>query len=128
MQLALLLRVFQQKFPGIRREEGDVVDAVAGRRLASVLDGLGHDVHPDHGRRGLGARLLRAVLDLARARGCGVVTLTTYRDLPWNAPFYARHGFAEVAPEDWTADMARRAAAEDVRPGSGRVVMACPLR
>jgi hypothetical protein len=24
------------------------------------------------------------------------MTLTTFRDVPWNAPFYARRGFAEV--------------------------------
>lgn len=47
--------------------------------------------------RGLGRELLRAVV--AHARGAGIfhgVVLTTDRELPWNAPFYRRQGFAEV--------------------------------
>lgn len=55
------------------------------------------DVHPDHGRQGLGTRLVRLVCEWAEARG-SAVTLTTFRDVPWNMPFYARLGFEEVAP------------------------------
>ena len=51
------------------------------------------------------------------------MTLTTYRDLPWNAPFYARHGFAVVPPAEWSTALAAVAAKEKVTPGSGRVVM-----
>ncbi|CAB3863541.1 GNAT family N-acetyltransferase [Achromobacter pulmonis] len=51
--------------------------------------------------RGLGRDLLRTVI--AHARGAGIyrgVVLTTDRELPWNAPFYRRQGFAEVpAPQ-----------------------------
>lgn len=50
-------------------------------------------VHPDHGRRGLGAELVRAVIEQAKRRRLKGVTLTTFGDLPWNAPFYARLGF-----------------------------------
>lgn len=50
-------------------------------------------VHPDHGRRGVGTALLSAVLDLAGSRA---VTLTTYREIPWNAPWYAKFGFVEL--------------------------------
>ena len=32
----------------------------------------------------------------ARARGYAELTLTTYADVPWNAPFYAARGFAVV--------------------------------
>jgi GNAT superfamily N-acetyltransferase len=54
------------------------------------------DVHPDHGRRGLGRRLVTTVCEWARGAGYGSVTLTTFRDLPWNMPFYARLGFQEI--------------------------------
>jgi GNAT superfamily N-acetyltransferase len=54
------------------------------------------DVHPDHGRRGLGRRLVTAVCGWAERRGYRAVTLTTFRDVPWNMPFYARLGFEEV--------------------------------
>src|SRR5262245_36025329 len=57
------------------------------------------DVHPDHGRRGLGRRLVTAVCEWATTQGYGSVTLTTFRDVPWNMPFYARLGFADI-PRD----------------------------
>ena len=61
-------------------------------------------VHPEHGRRGLGRRLIDAALDWARVAGHRRITLTTFRDLPWNGPFYERVGFvplsdAEIGPE-----------------------------
>jgi len=59
-------------------------------------------VHPDHGRRGVGRALLRAGSDWAADRGYPELTLATYRDVPWNAPFYASEGFIEVGPvDDW---------------------------
>jgi GNAT superfamily N-acetyltransferase len=57
------------------------------------------DVHPDHGRRGIGTRLVNAVCGWAEASGYGAVTLTTFRDVPWNMPFYARLGFEEIPAE-----------------------------
>lgn len=54
------------------------------------------DVLPSHARRGVGAGLLDAVADLARARGWPALTLSTFKDVPFNAPYYARLGFAEV--------------------------------
>lgn len=58
------------------------------------LEELG--VHPDHGRRGIGAQLVRSVCDLASEKGLPAVTLTTFRDVPWNEPFYRRLGFAAI--------------------------------
>lgn len=57
------------------------------------------DVHPDHGRRGLGTALVRSVLEWASLAGYGEVTLTTFRAVPWNMPFYSRLGF-EVIPAE----------------------------
>jgi GNAT superfamily N-acetyltransferase len=75
-----------------------------------VLDsGVAHleemDVHPDHGRRGLGTRLVEAVCAWAASAGYPAVTLTTFRDVPWNMPFYARLGFHEVPPRELSADV-----------------------
>lgn len=58
------------------------------------------DVHPRFQRRGMGAGLLRACEIDARNAGFRALTLTTFRDLPWNAPFYARLGFEEVVSLD----------------------------
>ena len=60
------------------------------------------DVHPDHGRRGLGKRLVTAVCEWAASAGYQSVTLATFRDVPWNMPFYARLGFEVVPSEELT--------------------------
>ena len=58
------------------------------------------DVHPDHGRRGVGTELVFSVCRWAAANGYSCVTLTTFRDVPWNMPFYTRLGFEEIPPEE----------------------------
>lgn len=57
------------------------------------------DVHPKFQRRGIGAGLLRACQIDARNTGFRALTLTTFRDLAWNAPFYASLGFVEADPK-----------------------------
>ena len=47
-------------------------------------------------RRGVGTTLLKALAVDGRNSGFRAITLNTYRDVPWNGPFYARHGFVEL--------------------------------
>lgn len=47
-------------------------------------------------RRGVGTMLLRALIVDGRNSGFRAITLTTFRDVAWNAPFYARLGFMEI--------------------------------
>ncbi|WP_433262331.1 GNAT family N-acetyltransferase [Actinosynnema sp. CS-041913] len=67
---------------------------------AEPVDGYAHveqvSVHPGHARQGIGARLLDHVEGWAAANGLRGLTLTTFRDIPWNAPYYVRLGFEEV--------------------------------
>ncbi|UAL28430.1 GNAT family N-acetyltransferase [Nocardioides rotundus] len=69
-----------------------------------LVDGHAHleqlSVEPEHGRRGIGTALLEAACRHAAGEGHGAITLMTYADLAWNAPFYARHGFEESEPLD----------------------------
>jgi predicted N-acetyltransferase YhbS len=53
-------------------------------------------VDPEHARQGVGNRLLQAAVLAARQAGYERLTLITFRDVAWNGPFYARHGFAPV--------------------------------
>lgn len=65
-------------------------------------------VHPDHGGRGIGRALLRAGIEWAAGRGYPELTLCTYRDVPWNGPFYASEGFVEIgSADDWWAAQGR---------------------
>ncbi len=63
------------------------------------------DVVRGHGRRGLGARLLEHVCSWAQVRGYTAVTLSTFRDVPWNGPFYRKHGFRDLLPAEWSPGM-----------------------
>jgi len=75
----------------------DVDDQPVGFAAASELDGALYleeiDVHPAHGRRGLGRRLIETLCVWAEEQGYPAITLSTFRDVPWNAPFYSRIGF-----------------------------------
>ena len=99
------------------------IDAVgAGAHLEQL------SVHPEHGRRGIGRALLRAGIDWAAARGYGELTLTTFRDVPWNGPFYASEGFVEVGPaDDWLVAHGLVAEEPVMALYGTRIVMARPL-
>lgn len=65
--------------------------------VAEPVDGNLHveqvSVHPDSARRRVGRSLLDHLAELAAATGVPALTLTTFADVPWNAPYYARCGF-----------------------------------
>ncbi|MFI7115458.1 GNAT family N-acetyltransferase [Amycolatopsis sp. NPDC049868] len=87
----------------------DTGDGPVAYLLAEVVDGHGHieqvSVHPDHARRGLGRRLIEHAAVWASREGLAGLTLTTYAEVPWNAPYYARLGFATLDEEDLTAGL-----------------------
>ena len=56
-------------------------------------------VHPDHGRKGIGRALVIRVLTEAEIRKLPHVSLSTFRTVPWNGPFYGSMGFREI-PSD----------------------------
>ena len=81
------------------------------------VEGCGYieqiDVLPSHERRGIGARLIEAVGEVARGRGWPALTLSTFKDVPFNAPYYRRLGFADV--EMLTPGMAEIRTEHEVR-------------
>lgn len=62
-------------------------------------------VHPDQSRQGIGATLLAAAEDWARARGHDRMTLTTFRDVAWNGPYYTRLGWRPLAEDEWGPEL-----------------------
>jgi ribosomal protein S18 acetylase RimI-like enzyme len=81
----------------------DAADAPIGYLLAEVVDGALHveqvSVHPRCARRGVGRALLDHAAAVARDAGLAGLTLTTFAEVPWNAPYYERCGFV-VLPGD----------------------------
>ncbi len=67
-----------------------------------TLDGHPHleqiSVHADHTGAGLGTRLLAHV-------AVPGMTLITFRGIPWNGPWYSRHGFAEWPESAWGPEL-----------------------
>jgi len=53
-------------------------------------------VLPDHGKKGIGSLLLEKVIEEASLKKYPGITLTTFSDVYWNAPFYKKWGFVEV--------------------------------
>ncbi len=108
---------------------GDVV----GFALAMELDGAAHlleiDVVPDHGRRGVGQALIARVEAWGRANDLASITLTTFRDVPWNGPYYRRLGFQELAPGDQSPAIREILDTEQglVKGGWVRVAMVRPI-
>ena len=76
--------------------EGEVVGFASAVRIGRELHLHELSVARRHQRRGIGGTLLRALAIDARNCGLSAITLNTYRDIPWNGPFYARQGFIEL--------------------------------
>lgn len=49
---------------------------------------------------GIGRKLIRHATEAAEARGLDAVTLTTFRTIPWNCPYYERLGFRTLDETD----------------------------
>jgi GNAT superfamily N-acetyltransferase len=80
-----------------------------------------------HQGHGIGRRLLAAAIEAARARGLASVTLTTFRSVRWNAPFYASAGFVEANPGDMPAGLAVVVAHEQALGWPDRCAMTLAL-
>jgi GNAT superfamily N-acetyltransferase len=82
----------------------DPAGTPVGYLLADVVDGAAHieqvSVRPDHQGTGVGRALLAEVRAWARASDRATVTLTTFRDVPWNAPLYEHLGFRVLADHE----------------------------
>lgn len=85
------------------------------------------DVLPEHGGRGVGRGLVEAAIAAARRDGYDCLYLTTFRDLPWNAPFYAALGFT-ARPDRELPDAIREILARERAAGlAGRIGMRLDL-
>jgi GNAT superfamily N-acetyltransferase len=111
----------------------EIDGTVVGYARIELVDEHGHleqlSVVPEHGGQGIGTALLDAVCEWARERGDDTVTLTTFRDVAFNAPLYAKRGFTEVPEQVWAPGI-RSVVAEETAHGLDpvkRVVMRRPV-
>lgn len=101
-----------------------LVGFIAARTCGRSLHLVEMDVLPGRGRQGTGTRLLQHLFEVARQRGHLHVTLTTFAHIAWNAPFYARHGYAEVTGFDAWPHLAAALQSERKNGLERRIAMA----
>lgn len=89
----------------------DDQNITAGFLTAELYEDVLHiwqmSVRSDQQRKGIGRDLIRAAELWARSRHLTALTLTTFRDVPWNAPFYQSCGFEVVDPLSYPMLMAK---------------------
>jgi GNAT superfamily N-acetyltransferase len=111
----------------------DPEDRPVAFAIVHVLDASVHlhelDVHPDYARQGHGRRLIDTVASWARARGATALTLTTFDDVPWNGPYYARLGFRTLDVAALSPDLqaVRQSEADNGLPIAHRLCMQLDL-
>ncbi|MEV6394407.1 GNAT family N-acetyltransferase [Streptomyces sp. NPDC051907] len=101
--LDLLDRYRRQGRAWVSADEG-------GRPLAYLIsdevDGAAHieqvSVHPAAAHRGLGRALIDHLAACSLADGLTALTLTTFTEIPWNAPYYTRLGFRTLREAELT--------------------------
>lgn len=101
----------------------DDADRPVAYLIADRVDGNAHveqvSVDPAYGRRGIGARLIEQAARWGREQGAPALTLTTFVEVAWNAPYYERLGFRRLDDAELAPGM-RRVRAEEAEHGLER--------
>ncbi len=101
----------------------DEADRPIAYALVKWADDVAHleqvSVDPAFAGRRLGVGLVERIAAWARERGSPALTLTTFADVPWNAPYYERLGFRPLADDEITPDL-RAIRAEEAAHGLDR--------
>ncbi len=109
----------------------DGADAPVAYLIAERVEGSLHveqvSVHPDHARRGIGRSLLEHLATVAVGGGVPALTLTTFTEVPWNAPYYARCGFRALGEDALTPGL-REIRARETAHGLDRWPRVCMRR
>lgn len=108
----------------VEGHDGAVVGFAHARPHGSVWHLEQLSVHPDSHGKGIGGDLLDAIESHAREVGALAMSLRTYRDVPWNAPWYRRRGYEVMDPPPSSMDdIVAAEAAAGLLDGPARVAM-----
>lgn len=107
--------------------EGTVAGFLAATRSGDRLHVDEIDVRREAQGAGIGRGLMKAAIRWAKRRNLAEVTLTTFQDVPWNAPFYRTLGFEAWADGEAPPELIAKVAAEKARGLKNRCAMRLPL-
>ena len=85
------------------------------------------DVARDQQGKGIGRQMLSDLMAWARANRFSCLSLTTFRNIPWNGPFYARLGFQDWPAEEAPGEIRHALASEAARGLKDRCAMRLDL-
>jgi ribosomal protein S18 acetylase RimI-like enzyme len=90
----------------------DDMDVPVGYVLVDVVDGYAHieqvSVRPECQGIGVGRALVEQVRGWAADSGLSAITLTTFTDVPWNAPLYRHLGFRVLTEDELGPNLRER--------------------
>ena len=138
LSLAVLKQQQKQNLVWVAVHESDYAphspsDRLVGFAVVIIVDGLVHlhelSVASQYGRQGIGTKLTKEIINWAKRANFPGITLSTFRDIPWNAAFYRRLGFQEIPKADIGTELEniRRKEAEAGLPIEERIVMILKL-
>jgi GNAT superfamily N-acetyltransferase len=81
-------------------DAGELIGFAACQLFMDALHLWEIAVRHDRQGRGAGRALMAEVAEEARRRDAGAVTLSTFRDVAWNGPFYASLGYRALEPHE----------------------------
>lgn len=131
----LSLDFVQQRFQAgqvwvVVNQQDVVIGFAVTREVDDTLYLQEIDIDPKHGQKGLGYALVDTVRYWAKLSDYDVMSLSTFRDIPWNAPFYSKLGFHILNESELTTgfQQIRRQEHKAGLPISDRVIMHCELQ
>ena len=107
----------------------DSQESPVGFAVVLIMGDYAHlhelSVAPMHGCQGIGTQLVKTIIQFANTSGFDGVTLSTFKDVPWNAPFYYKLGFREMREDDIGSHLQniRKKEAKMGLPVSERILM-----
>lgn len=120
-------RILQHAVWVAETDEGVLTGFISTEIVDTELHLWELSVHADWQRRGIATRLIDSAYRHAVAQSLSALTLTTFSDLPWCAPAYAKRGFQPLQqPEPRLQDCLDAEALHGLPPDR-RVAMRRPV-
>ena len=113
----------------VARSDQGIVGFLSAERFVNSLHIWQMAVHSNFQKKGIGRALIVQAKQAAASAGLTNLTLTTFRHVAWNEPFYASCGFRTLKPNDLCERLKATLDAEERAglPLDQRCAMSCSI-